>query len=72
MFKYSIGKYSPGKFANFVYICITPLVNALSKVVGFLRVLRFPHTGNVDRVGLVTVIGLRCCGDPGHVAKLTK
>jgi hypothetical protein len=27
------------------------LVNALPKVVGFLRVLRFPSTGNVDRVG---------------------
>jgi hypothetical protein len=27
------------------------LVNALAKVVGFLRVLRFPPTGNVDRVG---------------------
>jgi hypothetical protein len=26
-------------------------VNALLKVVGFLRVLRFPPTGNVDRVG---------------------
>jgi hypothetical protein len=26
-------------------------VNALSKVVGFLRVLRFPPTGKVDRVG---------------------
>jgi hypothetical protein len=26
-------------------------VNALPKVVGFLRVLRFPPTGNVDRVG---------------------
>jgi hypothetical protein len=33
---------------------------------GFLRVLRFPPTGKVDRVGLVklgpTVIGIRCCG----------
>jgi hypothetical protein len=27
------------------------LVNALPKVVGFLWVLRFPPTGNVDRVG---------------------
>ena len=26
-------------------------VNALLKVVGFLRVLRFPPTGNVDRMG---------------------
>jgi hypothetical protein len=26
-------------------------VNALPKVVGFLRVLRFPPTGKVDRVG---------------------
>ena len=26
-------------------------VNALPKVVGFLRVLRFPPTGTVDRVG---------------------
>ena len=26
-------------------------VNALRKVVGFLRVLRFPPTGKVDRVG---------------------
>ena len=26
-------------------------VNALPKVVGFLRVLRFPPTGNVDRGG---------------------
>ncbi len=26
-------------------------VNALPKVVGSLRVLRFPPTGNVDRVG---------------------
>jgi hypothetical protein len=26
-------------------------VNALSKVVGFLQVLRFPPTGKVDRVG---------------------
>ena len=26
-------------------------VNALPKLVGFLRVLRFPPTGNVDRVG---------------------
>jgi hypothetical protein len=26
-------------------------VNALSKVVGFLRVVRFPPTGKVDRVG---------------------
>ena len=26
-------------------------VNALTKVVGYLRVLRFPPTGNVDRVG---------------------
>jgi hypothetical protein len=26
-------------------------VNALPKVVGILRVLRFPPTGNVDRVG---------------------
>jgi hypothetical protein len=25
--------------------------NALAKVVGFLRVLRFPPTGKVDRVG---------------------
>ena len=30
------------------------LVNALPKVVGFLRVLRFPPTGNVDWVGWVT------------------
>jgi hypothetical protein len=28
-------------------------VNALPKVVGFLRVLRFPPTGKVDRVGYV-------------------
>ena len=28
-------------------------VNALRKVVGFLRVLRFPPTGKVDRVGYV-------------------
>jgi hypothetical protein len=27
------------------------LVNALPKVVGSLRVLRFPPTGNVNRVG---------------------
>ena len=27
------------------------IVNALPKVVGFLRVLRFPLTGKVDRVG---------------------
>ena len=27
-------------------------VNALTKFVGFLRVLRCPPTGNVDRVGL--------------------
>jgi hypothetical protein len=26
-------------------------INALPKVVGFLRVLRFPPTGKVDRVG---------------------
>ena len=26
-------------------------VNALPKVLGFLRVLQFPPTGNVDRVG---------------------
>ena len=42
-------------------------VNALPKVVGFLRVLGFPPTGKVDRVGLVkgpTVIGKCCCGDP--------
>ncbi len=29
------------------------IVSALPKVVGFLRVLQFPHTGNVDRVGWV-------------------
>ena len=27
------------------------IVNALPKVVGFLRVLRFPPAGKVDRVG---------------------
>jgi hypothetical protein len=31
-------------------------VNALPKVVGFLRVLRFPPTGKVDRVGFITNI----------------
>ena len=30
-------------------------VNALSKVVGFFRVVRFPPTGKVDRVGQLTV-----------------
>ena len=33
-------------------------VNALPKVVGFLRVLRFPLTGNVDRGGLGLVPNL--------------
>jgi hypothetical protein len=32
-------------------ICEKKSVNALPKIVGFLRVLRFPPTGNVDRVG---------------------
>ena len=31
--------------------CEKRKVNALPKVVGFPRVLRFPHTGKVDRVG---------------------
>ena len=31
--------------------CEKSIVNALPKVVGFLRVLRFPPTGKVDRVG---------------------
>ena len=31
--------------------CEKSKVNALPKVVGFLRVLRFPPTGKVDRVG---------------------
>ena len=31
--------------------CETESVNALPKVVGFLRVLRFLPTGKVDRVG---------------------
>ena len=30
-------------------------VNALPKVVGFLRVLQFPLTGKVDRVGVVKI-----------------
>ena len=47
-------------------------VNTLPKVVGFPRVLRFPPTGKVDRVGKVkgpTVIGICCCGDPALVGK---
>ena len=51
------------------------IVNALPKVVGFLRVLRFPPAGKVDMVGQLygpTVIGSRCCGDPALVAKLNK
>ena len=31
--------------------CEKSIVNALPKVVGFLRVLRFPPTGKVDWVG---------------------
>ena len=31
--------------------CEKSKVNAMPKVVGFLRVLRFPPTGKVDRVG---------------------
>ena len=47
-------------------------VNALPKVVGFPRVLQFPPTGKVDRVGQAkgpTVIGIRCCDDPALVGK---
>ena len=33
-----------------MYLC-EETVNTLPKVVGFLRVLRFLPTGNVDRVG---------------------
>jgi hypothetical protein len=34
------------------YDChVKDLANALPKVVGFLRVLRFPPMGNVDRIG---------------------
>jgi hypothetical protein len=47
-------------------------VNALPKVVGFLRVLRFPPTGKADGVGWVegpTVIGIRFCGDHALVGK---
>ena len=32
-------------------LCEKSVVNALPKVVGFLRVLRFPPTGKVDWVG---------------------
>ena len=41
---------------------------------GFLRVLRFPPTGKVDRKVDYghTAIGSRCCGDPALVAKLNK
>ena len=44
-------------------------VNALPKVVGFLRVLRFLPTGKVDRVKGPTLIGICCCGDPVLVGK---
>jgi hypothetical protein len=47
-------------------------VNGLPKVVGFLRVLRFPPTGKVERVGWVegpTLINICCCGDPALVGK---
>jgi hypothetical protein len=50
----------------------TVKVNALPKDVGFLRVLQFPPTGKVDRVGEAkgpTVISLCCCGDPSLVGK---
>ena len=48
-------------------------VNALPKVVGFLRVLRFPPTGT-ELTGWFrqkgpTVIGICCCGDPALVGK---
>jgi hypothetical protein len=47
-------------------------VNALPKVVGFLRVLWFPPTGKVTgwvRQKGPTVIGICCCGDPALVGK---
>ena len=47
----------------------------MPNVVVFLRVLRFPPTGKVDRVARnygPTVIGSRCCGDAAPVAKLNK
>ena len=45
----------PGNEVGVRALCRTSdrtFVNTLPKVVGFLRVLRFPPTGKVDRVGL--------------------
>jgi hypothetical protein len=44
-------------------------VNTLPKVVGFLRVLRFPPKGKVDRQGALDKRAhsnwhICCCGDP--------
>ena len=39
------------KYSNTTIKTYKSIVNALPKVVGFLRVLRFPLTGKVDRVG---------------------
>jgi hypothetical protein len=36
---------------SFMTLMSKESVNVLPKVVGFLRALRFPPTGNVDRVG---------------------
>jgi hypothetical protein len=42
---------SLNKYKTFSVFDIQLKVNALPKVVGFPRVLRFPPTGKVDRVG---------------------
>ena len=42
---------SPVRWTRTQSSCEESKVNALPKVVGFLRVLRFPPTGKVDRVG---------------------
>ena len=39
------------QYVKSLYSCEKSIVNALPKVVGFLRVLRFPPTGKVDWVG---------------------
>ena len=66
---------SPVRWTRTQSSCEKSKVNTLPKVVGFLRVLRFPPTGKLtgwDRYHGPTVIGSRCCGDPALVAKLNK
>ena len=40
-----------GSHCGHMILYVKRVVNALPKVVGFLRVFRFPPTENVDRVG---------------------